>query len=349
MFSETMDMVRRNVELEVRLIDDLLDLTRVTRGKLQLARRPVDLNETARHVVEICQGDLSEHGLALKTDFAAGPLSTLADPARLRQVLWNLVKNAVKFTLDGGTITLRTFAEQQNGQNMVGCQVSDTGLGIDPEKLASIFNAFEQGGKGVTRAFGGLGLGLTISRHLIDAHGGRIFATSEGPGRGATFTIVLPARAARPRPARPPGATQPAINRPSTAAPKPPRKASTAGGRILLVEDHADTAKLMARFLKLQFGGEVVWADSIGAARRAYEQQGPYSIIISDIGLPDGTGLDLLARLPADERPPAIALSGYGTDADIERSRAAGFAHHLVKPVDLDNLEEIARSVLDGA
>ncbi len=351
LFGETMDMVRRNVELEVRLIDDLLDLTRVTRGKLQLSRRLVDLNETARHVVEICQGDLHEHGLNLETDFSAGPLATLADPARLRQVLWNLVKNAVKFTLDGGTITLRTFSERQNGHEVVGCQVKDTGLGIDPDKLASIFNAFEQGGKGVTRTFGGLGLGLTISRHLVDAHGGRIFATSDGPGRGATFTVVLPARTTgnggkrSGQPSAPRPEAQPAATTPSA-----PRQASAVEvGRILLVEDHADTAKLMGRFLTLQFKAEVVWADSVGAARRAYEQQGPFSLIISDIGLPDGTGIDLLAHLPADARPPAIALSGYGTDADIARSHAAGFAHHLTKPVDLDTLEDITRRALEQA
>ena len=216
---------------------------------------------------------------------------------------------------------------------IVGCEVSATGLGIESDKLATIFNPFEQGGRGVTRTFGGLGLGLTISRHLVEAHGGTIHAASEGPGHGSRFIVTLPARAYRPPP-------RPAPVRGETA---PTQKC-----RILLVEDHADTAKLMTQFLRLRLRADVSWAGSIEEARQAYANGPAFDLIISDIGLPDGTGTDLLTSLPAS-RPPALALSGYGTEADIQRSRGAGFAEHLVKPVDLDRLEETVRRMVRRA
>lgn len=333
MLGETLSMIRRNVELEVRLIDDLLDLTRITRGKLQLSRRPIDINDAARHVVEICRPDVEDKQLRLETQLSPGPLGAVADPARVQQVMWNLVKNAVKFTPEGGTIRVRTFAATTGGgKPLVGCEVSDNGLGIETDKLRTIFNAFEQGGHGVTRTFGGLGLGLAISRYLIDAHGGSLVARSEGSGRGSQFTMTLPARSVKP--------TAPA------AEPQAPGKPSGMR-RILLVEDHVDTAKLMSRFLKLRLGATVNRAGTISEARQNFEEAGPFDLIISDIGLPDGTGNELLLSLPA-ERPPAIALSGYGTESDVQRSRDAGFADHLVKPVDLDRLDQTVRRVLGG-
>ena len=332
---ETLAIIRRNVELEVRLIDDLLDLTRVTRGKLRLSRRPMDLNDAARHVVEICREDARAAGLTLEVDLAPGPLGTVADPARVQQVLWNLVKNSVKFTPEGGRITLRTGADDTAAGPLVRAEVSDTGLGIEREKIRTIFNAFEQGGRGVTRTFGGLGLGLTISRHLAEAHGGRLTAKSGGVGRGATFTLALPAKNVP----RPPAAPAGGGSRPASL---PPRQTLR---RLLLVEDHADTAKLMARFLKLRLKADVTRAASVAEARRKFDADGPFDLIVSDIGLPDGTGTDFVGGLPPEARPPAIALSGYGTEADVQRSRDAGFADHLVKPVDLDKLEEAIRGL----
>lgn len=330
MTDETLAMIRRNVELEVRLIDDLLDLTRITRGKLQLTRKPIDLNDTVHHVVDICRGEVEEKGLKLQIDLAVGPLGAVADPTRMQQVLWNLVKNAIKFTLDGGTIRIRTFSDTRDSMPVVGFEVSDSGLGIESEKLATIFNAFEQGGRGVTRTFGGLGLGLTISRHLVAAHGGSLQAASDGPGHGARFTATLPARAFKPAPKSPK----------LRAGARPMGKC-----RVLLVEDHSDTAKLMSRFLKIRLMADVTWASTIDEAREAFAGSPRFDLIISDIGLPDGTGNDLLVSLPAT-RPPAIALSGYGTESDVARSRSAGFADHLVKPVDLDRLEECVRRLV---
>ncbi|MEM7807792.1 MAG: ATP-binding protein, partial [Planctomycetota bacterium] len=329
MIVETLDTMRRNVELEVRLIDDLLDLTRIARGKLQLTRRPSDLNEVVQHAVDICEQDVFDKRLDLKLDVTSKPLGTVVDPARIQQVVWNLIKNAVKFTEAEGCIAVRTFIDDDG--RSVCCSVTDDGLGIEQSRLRSIFDAFEQGGPGMNRTFGGLGLGLAISRHLADAHGGSLVAHSEGLGRGATFTLRLPAKSLRQR--------GPSFNAPDA-------KSDLSVGRILLVEDHDDTSKLMSRFLQLQFEATVVRAGSVGEGRRLFDEQS-FDLIISDIGLPDGNGTDLLSSLPHNH-PPAIALSGYGTETDVRRSREAGFSEHLVKPVDLEQLESTVRKLVNG-
>jgi PAS domain S-box-containing protein len=336
---DTLGTIHRNVELEVRLIDDLLDLTRITRGKLQLARRPIDLNEAVRHAVDTCREEAVDKSIQLHVDLAHGPLGTLADSARIQQVIWNLLKNAVKFTPEFGEIFITTRAsDPEPGESVsaVVCEVRDTGLGIDASSIRHIFDAFEQGGRGVNRTFGGLGLGLAISRYLVDAHGGSLAAKSDGPGRGSAFSMRLPGRILRQ-------GSKP------TSSKKPPAVRQVR--RILLVEDHQDTSLLMSRFLKLRFKAEVVRASSVQDGREAFEINAAagktFDLIVSDIGLPDGTGTDFITSLP-NERPPAIALSGYGTEADIARSRDAGFLHHLVKPIDLDRLETTIVSLTDG-
>ena len=342
---QTLGMIRRNVELEVRLIDDLLDLTRVTRGKMQLSCKRVDLNSSVRHVVDICRSELEEKALTLSLKLSEEPMGVLADPARLQQVLWNVVKNAIKFTPEGGEITMRTFiAPAEPGETagdaggMAVCEVQDTGVGIEPNLLPGIFNAFEQGGERVTRTFGGLGLGLAITRALVVAHGGRITARSAGRGKGATFAVRLPGVALTDIPAQ---------------SPPQARGPSADGACVLLVEDHADTAHLMRRFLERRLRVKVLTAGSVREGvdvfRRESRNRG-VDLIISDIGLPDGTGRELLERIlgqdPGSSIPPAIALSGYGTEQDIRRSRDAGFREHITKPVDLDRLEQSVRQVL---
>ena len=359
--AETLAMIRRNVELEVRLIDDLLDLTRLTRGKTVLDKRRVDVNAAVRHVVEICRGEMEEKGLTLDLDLSDGEAAVVADAARLQQVLWNLLKNAVKFTPPGGRVAVRTSrrardeqtaSEQTNGGGGGGtvvCEVSDTGVGIDADVLPKVFTAFEQGGKRITRTFGGLGLGLAISRALVAAHGGTLRAQSDGPGRGATFTLVLPAPQPAPPDARPSpdaGGSPPA---PDAAEPARPH-------RVLLVEDHADTCRLMARFLRRRLKLHVATAGCVEDGLRLFrdgEADGGgsaagFDLIISDIGLPDGNGTDLLRRVAALGRdvPPAVALSGYGTERDVRNSHDAGFREHLTKPVDLERLEAVVRSLL---
>jgi nitrogen-specific signal transduction histidine kinase/ActR/RegA family two-component response regulator len=326
---EAAAMIRRNVELEVKLIDDLLDLTRVTRGKLQLDRAPVDLHETVKHAAEACGGEARAKGLTLALDLQAAPAAVMGDATRLQQVLWNLVKNAVKFTPAGGRVTVRT--RRPAGADRVQVEVADTGVGIDPAVLPRIFDAFEQGGAAVTRQFGGLGLGLAISKALVELHGGTLTAASDGPGRGATFVLALPAAAAGP------------------AAPVRPAARNgdgLAGVRVLLVEDNADTARVMGRVLQ-GWGCAVTAAGSVAAAAAA-AGEGAFDLVLSDLGLPDGSGHDLMRQLAARHGLRGIALSGYGMEADVRESLAAGFAEHLTKPVDLERLEAALRRLVAG-
>lgn len=334
---EMLAMVRRNVELEVRLIDDLLDLTRITRGKLQLNRKNVDLNDSVRHVCDACASDPPAPKPEIHCDLRAERSIVLADPARLQQVLWNLVKNAIKFTDPQGKIEIRTFNEPgADGEMRVVCEVEDTGVGIDPDVLPTIFTAFEQGGENVTRTFGGLGLGLAITHALVEAHHGKITARSEGRNRGSVFRVALPVSSGHPRAPR------------KSAAPV---EELAGERRVLLVEDHRDTSKLMSRFLERRLGLAVTTAETVAAARDTLADASSlegFDLIISDIGLPDGTGVELIREVMRlrDPLPPAVALSGYGTEQDVQNSLDAGFSAHLTKPVDLDLLEKTVRRLL---
>jgi CheY-like chemotaxis protein len=250
-----------------------------------------------------------------------------ADSARIQQVLWNLLKNAVKFTPESGAITVRT---SDVGDDRVRVEVIDTGIGMDEGVARRAFDAFTQGGDAITRQYGGMGLGLAISKTLVDAHGGTLNATSNGPGKGSTFTIELPgAREARPAPAR-------------------PDPARSAGGdrklRILLVEDHADTARVLSRLLR-RLGHTVHVAGTVASALATAEREA-IDLVLSDLGLPDGTGIDLLRRINERRPTTAIALSGYGMEQDVKKSLAAGFRKHLTKPVSFSNLQAAIESVM---
>jgi len=326
----TMEMIRRSVELEARLIDDLLDVTRISRGKLALAREPTDAHALVRQTAEICRGEVHAGKVRLELDLAAGHAVVDADPARLHQVLWNLVKNAVKFTPAGGTVAVRT--SNPDGPGGLAIEVADTGIGIPAEALGRIFNAFEQADNTTTRRFGGLGLGLAISRSVVQAHGGTLVARSDGPGLGSTFRVELatiPAPAPAPAPASPPAGPPPPDPRAAGPAARPLS--------ILLVEDDRDTLKVMARVLRrrghrVETAADVRTGAELGAAGR-------FDLLISDLGLPDGSGHDLMRRLRACRPIPGIALTGFGMDEDARRSREAGFAAHLTKPIDFPKLE----------
>jgi len=330
---EALAMIRRNVELEARLIDDLLDLTGITRGKLDLAFETVDVHQALREVLEICDRDLQAKRIAVTAELDATRICVRADPARLQQVLWNVVKNAVKFSPEEGRILLRT---SDGPGGTVEIAVTDSGIGIDPDVLPRIFDAFEQGSRDVTRMFGGLGLGLAISKALVDLHGGSLRAQSDGRGLGATFSLSLAAEtAARQRPKDLSGG---------------PLTGEQAGGRellrIFLVEDHADTREALAGLLEI-YGHQVRSAGSIATALAALADW-PFDLIISDIGLPDGSGLDLMreiaVRYPGGAR--AICLTGFGMEEDIRKSREAGFLAHLTKPVNLQELETVLSRVM---
>ncbi|MEA2559313.1 MAG: two-component system, chemotaxis family, CheB/CheR fusion protein [Acidobacteriota bacterium] len=317
-------VIRRNVELEARLIDDLLDLTRVARGKLVLHRQAADVAEVLAHALRSVRDQMASKGVRLAVDLAEGRLLAWADPARLTQVFWNLLSNALKFTPEGGTITVRSRLEGSS----VTVEVCDTGIGIDPEVLPRIFGAFEQADPRITRRFGGLGLGLAVSRALMRLHGGDLTAASEGTGCGAMFTVRLPA-----------GVPERDLDETVVTFPRESEARLDRGLRLLLVEDHADTAKAMAELLGT-LGHEVTVAGSVAGAREAAQgRELELDLVISDLGLPDGTGLDLMRELAAHGLR-GIALSGYGMDEDIQRSREAGFTDHLTKPVTLQMLQE---------
>lgn len=338
---ERLATIRRNVELEARLIDDLLDLTRITRGKLELKPEVTDLREILEHALETCcPGDESDRERFAIELPEGEDLRLWADAPRLTQIFWNLMTNAVKFTPDGGPIRVRVRRDEATGERVV--EVSDRGIGIEPQRLPHIFDAFEQGQRSITRQYGGLGLGLAITKAIVELHGGSIEAHSDGPGQGTTFTVRLPVGAA-PLPAavpeRPAAAVRPDI---------PPAEARPL--HILLVEDHPDTADAMETLLSV-VGHRVTVAntarDALAAAEAAQAGRdgGGIDLVISDVGLPDVSGHELMSELKSRFHLRGIALSGYGMDEDVQRSREAGFERHLTKPVNMQILQEAIREV----
>ncbi|MDB6170640.1 MAG: hypothetical protein JWM88_3504 [Verrucomicrobia bacterium] len=345
-----LETVRRNVELETRLIDDLLDMTRVTRGKLELHRERVAVADLIEDAVNTCFADLEAKHLVLVRDLEHPRQRIHVDSARITQVLWNLLKNSIKFTPPGGTVTIRLRVRPQNAgvspaapptaedRGQVSIAVEDTGIGIAPDQLNRVFDAFEQGGRKITRQFGGLGLGLTISKAIADAHQGDLTAASAGPSHGSTFTLSLPCR---------PGeedAPSAAAIPPASAT--PPAKMER--GRILLVEDHADTATVIVRLLARN-GYDLVHASTVAAALAMAETEMKgrgLDLVISDVGLPDGSGQKLMKTLASKYGLRGIALSGFGMDADLEQSLAAGFSHHLTKPININSLRATIAEML---
>ena len=320
---EDVRTIQRNVQLEARLIDDLFDLTRITSGKLSLEVDRINLHSVIARAVEICEPDAMEKRLVLSTRLHAKQSWVHGDPGRLQQVMWNLIKNAVKFTPAGGEITITT-ADGPGGTVVV--QVIDTGVGIPPEKLPTIFEPFEQGGGEITRRFGGLGLGLAISRLLVDAHSGTLAAQSDGTGLGTTMSVTLTAVD--------PPATHKTHGRGHYAG-QPTRRLL----RILLVEDDEATAFVMAKLLKTT--GHTVETAADCATARAAAASGEFDLLLCDLGLPDGSGLDLVGPVKQSGAPcamKAIALKGYGSEEDVTKSRRAGFDAHLTKPITLDQL-----------
>ncbi|WP_437728642.1 PAS domain S-box protein [Sorangium sp. So ce861] len=322
------EMIQRNAELEARLIDDLLDLTRVVRGKLDLVTHTVAARTVLEHAMEICADEVDAKSIRLTLDIAPGEHWVSADVARLEQVVWNLLKNAVKFSYPGSQIELCCYDEAAQ----VVIEVRDQGVGIEPEVLPRIFDAFEQGNADTTRHFGGLGLGLAISRAIVQLHGGTITASSPGRGAGATFRVLLPA-------ARPPAAATPTQAKAAGAA--APRRAL----RILLVEDHEDTAEMMSELLTLT-GHTVRIARSVRAALDLVGAE-TFDLLVSDLGLPDGSGTDLIASIrSAGHGLKAIALSGYGMEEDRRKTIRAGFVEHLIKPVSFRDLDAAIQRVM---
>ncbi len=340
---EGLDMIRRNVELEARLIDDLLDLTRITRGKLELHGASTDLRPVIEQALETC----GERGLIARRvveELAAGEHLVWGDSARLTQVFWNLLSNALKFTPEDGKVLLRTFREETEGASLLVVEIADSGIGIEPGVLPHIFDAFDQGREGTTRRFGGLGLGLAISRAIVELHGGRLTAESPGRDRGAVFTVRLPILSDLPV-----GVER---SEDSLLEDSGVRRAANRPLHILLVEDHVDTAEAMEALLEA-LGHRVTLAGTVAAARDAAEVAdvagaGGLDLVISDLGLPDGHGHELMLDLSTRYHIPGIALSGYGMEEDVAKSHESGFAIHLTKPVSLDTLRAAIQRIASG-
>jgi PAS domain S-box-containing protein len=320
-------MYRRNLEIEARLIDDLLELTLLERGSMRLHFEPVDVHAALEQALALCRGEIESKRLTVAETLEAPRHHVWGDPARVPQVLWKLISNAAQFTPEGGTITL---ASENDAEGWLLVHVRDSGVGIGAEALARIFDAFEQE-RTRHRSRHGLGLGLAIAQQLVAMHHGTLTAESLGKDRGAVFTLRLKALA--------PGQTSdPDALSAGEGGPQPSPR------RLLLVEDHEDTLRTLARLLSLQ-GYHVSTAGSVSEALRLSGEE-RFDLLISDIGLPDGTGMDVIRSLRQNQPIPGIALSGFGTDDDRRRSREAGFAEHLTKPIDFSQLKRAVRRLL---
>ena len=331
-----LEVIRRNVELEARLIDDLLDVTRISKGKLQLSLERVSVHEILQRSYEICREDITAKDLGIEFRLRAERAYVEGDPARLQQVFWNLIKNSVKFTPEKGRIVIETFNPSPGA---IEIRTTDTGIGIEADKMQTIFKAFEQGQSSITRRFGGLGLGLAISKAMVAAHGGVIKAESHGRDRGATFIVTLKT-VATPAVASGDGDKKQLQGEAGKGA-----QATKPERRVLVVDDHFDTCTGMKMMLERR-GYRVTLAHTADQAveRTRHEE---FDLVISDIGLPDRSGYELMRELSTTKGLRGIALSGFGMENDISRARAAGFSEHLTKPINFDRLEESIRNLLE--
>src|SRR5438046_1151551 len=321
-------MIRRNIELETQLIDDLLDFTRISRDKMQLRFAPVDAHLAVSNVVEICRAEAESKRLHVHLNLRANTHHVAADGAKFQQIIWNLFKNAIKFTPEDGEIAI--FSSNPSTEILT-IRVRDYGIGMEREVMQRIFDPFEQGNRSFERRFGGLGLGLAISKSLAQAHGGRLTAESDGRDRGSTFILSMqtlsPAEVA-------------------TVPYKVSSEASQQGLKILLVDDHQDTCAALERLL-VRRGYLVAATHNVRSALEAATRN-KFDLLISDIALPDGSGMDLMMQLRAISNVPGIAISGFGNNRDIERSLQAGFSEHLLKPIKLENLEAAIERAIAG-
>ena len=323
-------IMRRNLDLETHFIDDLLDLTRVTSGKLELHRETTDVHLCLRQAIEICQLDIDAKKLQLAIELDAPRHFVDADASRLQQIFWNLIKNAVKFTPAGGRIAIGTRSDKPSRLSV---EFRDTGVGIDSWALSHLFEPFFQVQHSLKQRTGGggLGLGLAICKAITEAHGGTLTAVSSGLNKGTTFRLEL-ATVAEPHGQ---------LRRLSTNTAAPARRE---GLRLLFVEDHDDTREVLARLLSLR--GYCVEAARNAQEARVLSNGKTFDLLVSDIALPDATGCELLKELGSKHRLCGIAMSGFGSDADVAQSRAAGFLEHLIKPIDATALDAAIQRVV---
>jgi signal transduction histidine kinase/CheY-like chemotaxis protein len=334
--ARALDAIERSTRTLGQLIEDLLDVSRIVTGKLRLQARPVRLPGVVRAALEAVEPAAFAKSVTLEARIEPELPPVLGDPDRLQQVLWNLLSNGIKFTPKGGRVTVSVAG--RNSEVML--TVADTGVGIKREFLPHVFERFRQAESSTNRAYGGLGLGLAIVRHLVELHGGSVAVQSEGEGQGATFSVRLPVAAARA-----------AERAPAAVTTHGPVGESLSGLRLLVVDDEGDAREVM-RFMLERGGARVRTADSAAQALDAIREERP-DILISDIGMPVEDGYVLARRLRAMEeglgrRLPAIALTAYASEEDTRRALAAGFDAHLSKPVDPARLIEVAAGLARG-
>lgn len=318
-FREDIDTVAEQLKVETRIVNDLLDMANLSTAGLHLQKDVIDLRQVLEECALQAAELVKEAGIALKVDSGVVPLRVEGDRGRLQQILRNLLDNAIKFSPRGSTVTAKGIANSSE----VRIEVTDTGVGIPEAAIGRIFEPFEQADSSTTRRFGGMGIGLTIARNLAAAHGGSLQATSPGAEQGATFILTLPAVSAK------------------AAMPAQPSAPAFVPMTLLIVEDNPQTLKLMSRLLKAK-GYTVITAESATAALQAAVER-PVDVVVSDIGLPDMSGWELFQSLRQIKPLRGIAVSGFVSDEDRERSLAAGFHAHLDKPLDIDFLDRMIR------
>jgi signal transduction histidine kinase/ActR/RegA family two-component response regulator len=323
---QALEIVDRNTRMQAQLIADILDVSRIITGKLSLELQPVVLVPVINESLESMRSAAQAKHIEIEVDVdpATGPVA--GDASRLQQVVWNLLSNAIKFTPQGGHVKVTLKRSDTNAE----IEVSDNGKGIEPRFLPHVFERFSQADAAITRMFGGLGLGLAIVRHLVELHGGRVFATSPGENQGATFTVQLPLLASRAALTDDTGAL-------SLAAPPDGLATRELNGlRVLVVDDEADARTLLTAVLEMH-GAQIRTASSAAEALRTLEKWRP-DLLLSDIGMPGEDGYALMRKVRALDLPaaaiPAIALTAYAGADDRERALAAGFHRHVTKPVE---------------
>jgi len=333
---EDIDVIAKGIALQAQLVDDMLDITRITTGKLRLNLQPIDAHAALRHAYEIVRAEAQERKIEVTFDLAAAHNCIEADAVRVQQIFWNVLKNAVKFSLPGGAVTVGTRNPAEK-EGMLVVEITDAGIGIEPEMVGKIFGAFVQEEHDGAHRFGGIGLGLAITHRLVELQGGQIYAESGGHGRGATFRIELPLEV-------------PELSIDEKPAPAPMAAGVPTARRILLVEDHEQTRSTLVQLLERR--GHSVVGVTTAANAREIAAANDFDLVISDLGLPDGDGHKLMTELRDAYGLPGLALSGYGMGEDLERSRASGFFTHLTKPVDIHALDAAiaaAPAVTEGA
>jgi PAS domain S-box-containing protein len=341
-----MDVIAKNAQAQAQLIDDILDTSRIITGRLQLDAQPVEIDRILQAVVDVVRPSAELKGVDLNVVIHARREVVLGDAGRLRQAIWNLLSNAVKFSNEGG----RVEARLARAGNQVEITVSDNGVGIDPQFMPHIFERFRQADGGHTRGYGGLGLGLAITRHIVEMHGGGVSASSSGKGQGATFKIRLPLTSTAPTPRTPSEDRW----RPVLDGPQEKRRKSTGGCqrldglRVLIVEDNPETLEML-RFIFEKSGAEVIAAASAPEALDALDRRS-LDVLVSDIAMPDQDGYELIRQVRErgpehGGRIPAIAVTACASAEDRVRALSSGFQMHMAKPIDPDEMIAVVASL----